>query len=402
MHILEAYSTSCGLKIDKPFILDKFHGLTVEKYITIHTGDGKFDSRTYDYWQDVIDFLGNFLKPYGISIVQVGSKKDPKLTNVINCNGKTSINQLAYVIKNSLLHVGIDSLPIHIASAYGRKIVCLYSNAPSQNSKPYWSKDEDLILIESDKGGDKPTYAKTEIPKTINSIMPDTIFLSVLKLLGLDSKYNYEMIYIGKEYPRSLIEYIPNFEFEFEKISPLYIRMDLHFDETFSANALKNNKASIVTNRPLSTPFLKANKENISKIVIRANEYDKVADLANFALKLKDNCIDFFVFSSLKGDELNDVKFEFLDISLVKNETITKKENIKQLNGVDINSLFYLPNKFVLSEGKIYDNLCSVKKGDNIEKLQKRLTKVKYDEDDFWDEAQHFCFLKKSLTKKQA
>ena len=81
---------------------------------------------------------------------------------------------------------------------------------------------------------------------------------------------------------------------------------------------------------------------------------------------------------------------------MVKSEKIIKKKDIKQLDGVDINSLFYLPNKFILSEGKYYDNICSLKKGDDIERLTKRLTKVKYDEDDFWAESQHFCFLKKN------
>ena len=83
MHILEAYSTSSGLKIDKPFILDRFFAVPAEKYITLHTGDGKFGSRTYDYWQDVADFLNKFLSPHGISIVQIGANEDKKLQNII-------------------------------------------------------------------------------------------------------------------------------------------------------------------------------------------------------------------------------------------------------------------------------------------------------------------------------
>ena len=86
---------------------------------------------------------------------------------------------------------------------------------------------------------------------------------------------------------------------------------------------------------------------------------------------------------------------EFLDICLVKNEKIITKQDIKQLNGIDINSLFYLPNKFILSNGKIYDNEYSMKKDDNIERLTKRLTKVKYDHEEFWDQSDHFCLLKK-------
>ncbi len=397
MHILEAYSTSCGLKIDKPFMIEKFHGLTTDKYITIHTGDGKFDSRTYDYWQDVVDFMSNFLKPEGIDIIQIGSKDDKNLQNVFNTNGKTSVNHLAYIIKNSLLHVGIDSLPVHIASSYNKKIVALYSNVPSQNSAPYWSKPEDVIILESDKEGDKPTYAKTEIPKTINTIMPDKIFLSVFKLLGLYSKcnYNYEMIYLGKEYGKTIIELVPNCESDMKDASPLFIRMDIHHNEAIASKALENNKASIVTNRPLSPEFLEANKPKIERIILKANQ----KGLAPFVSEVKSRSIELAVYSKLKDKELSDLKLELLDLCHVKNEKIIKKEDIKCLDGVDINSLFYLPNKFILSEGKIYDNAASLEKGDNIEKLAKRITKIKYDEDAFWDESQHFCLLKKLDAK---
>ena len=36
-----------------------------------------------------------------------------------------------------------------------------------------------------------------------------------------------------------------------------------------------------------------------------------------------------------------------------------------------------------------------MKKDDNIERLTKRLTKVKYDHEEFWDQSDHFCLLKK-------
>tara|TARA_B100000287_G_scaffold384472_1_gene390986 strand:- start:1107 stop:2306 length:1200 start_codon:yes stop_codon:yes gene_type:complete len=395
MHILEAYSTSCGLKIDKPFVVEKFHGLTTEKYITLHTGDGKFDSRTYDYWQDVVDFLGNFLKPHGISIVQVGSKKDKNLSNVTNCNGKTSINHLAYILKNSLLHLGIDSLPVHIASSYGKKIVALYSNTPPQNSRPYWSKPEDVILLESDKGGDKPTYAKVEIPKTINTIMPDKIFLSVLKLLGIKPNYSYEMLHLGKQYSHTIIEFLPNFKLEAEDASPLFIRMDLCHNEIIAAETLEKNKATIITDKPITKEFLFHNKKNINKIILKVNSHG----LAPFASEIKNNSIDLEVFTKLKGDKLNDLKFEFLDICLVKSEKIIKKEDIKQLKGVDINSLFYLPNKFIMSNGKVYDSLTSLEKDESLPRLSKKLTKLKYDEEKFWDESDHICILKKLDSK---
>ena len=62
MHLLEQYALSCGLKIGKPFLYDHFYPLpNSNKYITIQK-EAKFPSRTYKYWQSVIDLLYPILK----------------------------------------------------------------------------------------------------------------------------------------------------------------------------------------------------------------------------------------------------------------------------------------------------------------------------------------------------
>jgi hypothetical protein len=427
MHILEAYATSSGLKIDKPFILDKFFAVPAEKYITIHTGDGKFDSRTYDYWQDVVDFLNKFLYPEDVKIVQIGSSEDKTLQNLICLNGKTSVAQTAYVIKNSLCHVGIDSFPIHLASHYGRKIVGLYSNAPAENSAPYWSSSSDVILLESDKDGDKPTYSKSEIPKTINTIFPDVIASSVCRVLNLKFDYGYKMIFLGKQYKQTIIEYIPDTLTDLSEMNPLVVRMDLHFSEENLLPVFIKNKCVIVTDKPISASLLEANKEKIIKIVCRIKD----GSMLGFVNLLSRMSVDFEIITRLEGENLNELKLNFLegpeisaDVSadqtdsayprsggewlndkfwhgsevIVKSEEILRKEDIKQLDGVDINKLFYLPNKFTLSKGKIFDSEYSWRIGRPIEKLSKKLTKMELNggnEDIFWEEADFFSFLVK-------
>lgn len=394
MHILEAYSTSSGLKIDKPFILDKFFAVPAERYITVHTGNGKFDSRTYDYWQDTVDFLNKFLHPEDIKIVQVGSSEDKNIQNVICLNGKTSIAQTAYVIKNSLCHVGIDSFPIHLASHYGKKIVALYSNAPAQNSAPYWSNGPDVALLESDKNGDRPTYSKSEIPKTINTIFPDVITSSTCGLLNIKFDYNYKMIFLGKQYKQTIIEYVPDTLTSLPEMNPLVVRMDLHFSEENLLPVFKNNKFIIVTDRPINSSLLKANKEKIIKIVCRVKD-DSMLGFVNLLSQMS---LDFEIITRLKGEELNDLRFEFLEESeaVVRSEQILRKEEIKQLDGVDINKLFYLPNKFTLSNNKIFDSEYARRIDRPIEKLTKKLTKVELNgenDDIFWEESDFFSFL---------
>jgi ADP-heptose:LPS heptosyltransferase len=68
------------------------------------------------------------LESKGIKIIQLGQEKEKVYTGVLSLVGLTNINQTAFVLRSSLLHVGADSFPTHIASGYGKKIVALYSN----------------------------------------------------------------------------------------------------------------------------------------------------------------------------------------------------------------------------------------------------------------------------------
>ena len=121
MHILEQYALNCGVSISKPYVSEEFFPLPFEKYITLHP-KGKFPSREYDYWEEVTTNLFPILEKHNIKIVQVGGKEDQVVPFCYPTNGQTNLNNLAYLVKNSLLHLGVDSLPIHFASAFGKKI----------------------------------------------------------------------------------------------------------------------------------------------------------------------------------------------------------------------------------------------------------------------------------------
>jgi hypothetical protein len=89
--------------------------------------------------------------------------------NCINLSGQTKIQHVAYLIKNAIMHVGADSFAAHIASGYDKKILAVYSNNNINNVKPYWTKVEDMVLLEPERL-DKPNYSAEETPKTINNI----------------------------------------------------------------------------------------------------------------------------------------------------------------------------------------------------------------------------------------
>ena len=119
--------------------------------------------------------------------------------------------------------------------------------------------------------------------------------------------------------------------------------------------------------------------------------------MVDFIKTLTQIPIDIEALSRLEGEELNDLKFDYLDtVAIINSENILKKEDIKQLSGVDINKLFYLPNKFTLSKDKIYDSEYAWRTNKPIEKLTKKLTKLDLNKDKeelFWEEADFFCFL---------
>jgi len=157
MHLVETYATNCGLKIDKPYIYDKFFPVSAEKYITLQPFSKP--SKSYDFWQEVVDQVKPFLDDFNIEIVQIGAKGEGDINGCLHTQGQTSIAQCSYIVKNSMLHVGVDSFAAHIASGFGKKIVCLYSNSNINNVKPFWTKNEDCILIEPDRKGKKPIYS---------------------------------------------------------------------------------------------------------------------------------------------------------------------------------------------------------------------------------------------------
>ena len=120
MHVLESYALGSGAKISRPDIFEKFFPCALNKYITLDT-DNRSPSKHYNYWQEVVDILQPILEKYKIEILQLGYDGDKILQSVYNTVGQASHNQQAYLIKNSLLHVGPDNLSTDLASGFDKK-----------------------------------------------------------------------------------------------------------------------------------------------------------------------------------------------------------------------------------------------------------------------------------------
>lgn len=184
MHILENYALTSGCYIDRCYIEEEYIELPKNKYVTIHPYNPKGSSRQYKYWQEVIDLLNSNIN-FDYTIVQIGGRNDIKYNNIdISYLGKTTYNSLAYLVKNTSMHIGYDSFPVHLASHYNRKIIALYPHYRN-NTGPYFSKSDEIILIESDHSKIKPVFSENDPFDQINSILPQNIYRSILQLLGL-------------------------------------------------------------------------------------------------------------------------------------------------------------------------------------------------------------------------
>jgi hypothetical protein len=313
MHLIERYATACGVKIDKPYIYDTFFPVNVEKYISFQPFS-KYPSKNYDYWNEVINIINPYLEKENIKIIQIGVKDDKHINNTINLSGQTNISQAAYIIKNSILHLGADSFASHIASGFNKKIVCIYSNNNINNVKPYWSKSEDLILL-SPKLNKKPQYSVNEVPKTINNIKPEDIAEGVLKLLNIPYNNIPKTIHIGNDYINKTLEIIPDKHINPTQIGldTLVIRMDYVFNEQVLELFLQHKKCIIFTNKPISEELLKKYKQNIPQLIYVIEKNND----STFAQTLKRNAINTIFISYLSEEDLNKFKLHYMDYGLI-------------------------------------------------------------------------------------
>lgn len=88
-----------------------------EKYVVMHSSNSAWVGRG---WSSIkFDQISSRLKKEGFDVVCVGTPADHKPSCCdLDLRGKTSIGQLATVIKNSTFFAGTDSFPMHVAQVF--------------------------------------------------------------------------------------------------------------------------------------------------------------------------------------------------------------------------------------------------------------------------------------------
>jgi len=388
MHLVEQYSLASGAKIGKPYIYEKFLPLPFNKYITFSPFSRP--AKNYGYWKDALSMLIPVLRKMNTHIVQLGGEKEEVFEGCYNLCGKTTINQAAYLIKRSQLHLGTDTFSTHLASAFKKKIVSLYSNSLIQNCGPFWSEKKDIVLLESDRDGKKHSFATEEAPRTINTIAPEKIAYSVFSLLGIEAKIKNKTVKIGPKWNNEFLEVIPSSVTNFSKEVPRdrhVIRMDYHYDTEVMEEQLKVNPGLIVSNRPIPIDILVRHKERISQVIhlIRNEDYD-----ANFSRELERNNIPNSIYSDLEGELLKKLKYAILNLNKPI-MTIEKKDkkSLPNYEKLQLDKLMFRSRKFLIKGDKIYPGRAAFLNDITIKNFTPDPIPI-LDQKEFWEEMDFF------------
>lgn len=385
MHLIESYATNCGLKIDEPFIYEKFFPLSSEKYITFSSSSEQ--AKDYDYWIEVFNILIPKFKEKNISILQLGDRGSKPLPNCLSAIGLTNRNQEAYLIRNGLLHLGIDNFLSQLAGSYNKKQVCLYGNSYSKDVRPYWGTDRNTTILESHRNGKKPSFSSVENPKTINLILPEDIAKAVCEFLGLDFDYKYKTIEFGGNYFNRIIETLPNQVVDIRSmgLDSIIVRMDYLFNEENLIKQLQLGKASIVTDKPVSEQLIQQFRGSIKEVIY----FIKKDHDPKFVETLKRSAVKFVMMSDLPKEELEKIKIHYIDHGIIHPLIKQSTEHLKKRD------LYYLSSKITLSNSKMYPSKAALSLDRPIVNQYDVAEIINTEE--FWNDSSHCYFLEKIL-----
>lgn len=390
MHLIERYSVACGAKIGEPFILTRFFPIAPEKFITFHPSS-KYDSKVYDYWQDVLDIIHPKLQERNISIIQIGSKGDRAYNYCYNTAGQTSVNQAAFIISHAIMHVGSDSFAAHVASGFRKKIVALYSNNFMECVRPYWGDmEKDMRLISSPKNG-KPNFSQVENPKTINDIRPEVIAKEILSLLGINFDFPFETKRVGAYTKNVFIESAATNvvdERAFNSDS-MVVRMDFNFNEAILDKQLQKCPCSIVSDMPVSLDMLKEYRGRVREFIYDLTENYNM----EFLSKLLELGIPVITATGESGELLNKIKLDLLDFGQIHIKKIPNQEEIDKVKSWG--KLWYKTTKFTISEGKFYPSKAALVHNKPCQSIRDSIHEV-IDCPEFWEELENVKILTKS------
>lgn len=322
-----------------------------EKFIVINSS-GDYESFKYDHFSSVTSMILN--KIPGISIVQIGDKKDPLIKNCIDMRG-FEIRQSAFIVENSLLLISGDSIYLHIAGQKNIPFIGLFAVTPVQSSMPFYKGY--YSILESHRNGNKPTYSADELPKTINLINPEDIANEIGKVL--DFTVDIKTFRLGKLFGKTQIDYIPDCKPPMiPEGVPSACRMDVFYNPSMLDNYLTLYSGNIITTHPLPENVLIKHKGKIATIVYFLDfnpSVEFVKFVTNLGIKLQ-------LVTTKQGEKFKEIKYNFYEYGRILQKTPQDKSEISK-------EYYFDTNRIYIGRGKIYPTLFHYRKDITLNSL---------------------------------
>ena len=399
MHVLESFALNTGLKIDKPYIYEKFIPLSInedEKYIIVHPyTDSK--SKNYKYWTETLNILISLFRDTKYKILLLGEVANLNPNDVI-VQTLPDYAQLAFLIKRCEAFVGTDSIGTQIASSYNKKLLSIHSNFPPENTGPYWGDEKNKRIIDVSKVNGLPSYSDDEKdPKAINTIKPEQIAKEICELINLKYEYPYKTLYIGKEYTNRKVELIPEsylLNYQDFMIDSVIVRMDLHYNLSALEKQLTISSCSLVTNKPIDTKLIEKYKSRITELIYFV-EGKLSEEESQFYDALRSLGVVYHLASRLTGDDLNKFKLDYLDYPPILEIPYGDKSDVEE-KIKDKSNIHYKSSSLIVKGTKFYDNLLLDSHGNREISTIISEPKPVIDEEVFWRGLSNMMILEKT------
>ncbi|MEW6171115.1 MAG: glycosyltransferase family 9 protein, partial [Candidatus Omnitrophota bacterium] len=160
-----------------------------DKLIGINLG-ASFKWQTKIWPVEYISILAQKISQKGMRLVITGTQEDlellepikdslDKTKSIIAC-GKTSINQLACLIKRCRVFISSDSAPLHVASSVG--VACIALFGPT-DPKRHMSYNQNSIVITKELKCSPCYKPKCKTRDCLKQITPEEVFEKIQELL---------------------------------------------------------------------------------------------------------------------------------------------------------------------------------------------------------------------------
>ena len=347
MNLTEKMALDCGVKISKPYLDKYFLPIKNDNYIIIDTRS-KNAAGEYDYFNDVLDLIKEYLKEAKIDVFQLATDKNVKLV-CDKCYISINKKQENYLISKAKLLISNENYSLYTAAVFDVKSIGLYSVYNSKNTRPVWNQHSQIIL-ESNREGNLPSYGTLkETPKTINFISPYIIAKNILDSLNIDNDlHRFDLVNLGKSFNQKIVEIVPDFISGEDFMKGRSINLRLDYIKNLNVSVfnywLTNRKVNIITDKDINVNLIAPHKNNIilMTIMMSANVSERfLKHCKAIGLKLKIFCDD--------KEKLNEYRFKFLDWEI--NKDFEETSILNNLPTISEKSKF-ISSKILISKGK--------------------------------------------------